>query len=591
MRFLSTLAASTLGTLLALLVIGFIGFIFFAAIVASTGSSTPTVRSNSVLEVRLSGAIPEITTSDPFEELLFDQRPTYDLVGLKSAIENAATDDKIEAIWLRTQGLAASWTTLQEVRESLLEFKESGKPIIASSGESFISERDYFISSVADEIYAAPGAFFEFNGLYAQTLYFKGALDKLQVQPTIVRAGSFKSAVEPFTRTDMSDESREQLQALLSAHINVFTEAVAESRDTTEAYITSTMNEGAFIAAEDALEAELLDALMFDDDVKEKIKERIDAKGDLRTVSLSTYSSVPGSNRQGNEGTIAVVYAVGTIVTGRSSSGTVGSDTFVDAMEDVRDNDDVKAVVLRINSPGGSALASDAMWHAIDQTAQEKPVIVSMGDVAASGGYWIATAGDTIVADPATITGSIGVFGMFFSVNEMLESKLGITTDVVSTSPYADMLSGMRPLRRGEQAMLERLIDSTYTDFLDLVADSRDMTVDAVDAIAQGRVWSGQDALEIGLVDTMGGLNAAIAIAAEKAELEEGTYRLRRLPKPPSLMEQYMDLFMLRIGPALGLGKAPLNPQTVRQHLDLLEEAGLMQGTPQARMPLEFTIE
>ncbi len=596
LRFFSTLAASTLGTLVALVLVMFIGFMFMAALVATTGSSSTTkVRTGTVLEIHLSGTIPELASNDPFEEL-FDLSSRYDLAGFTSGLKKAADDDRIEAVWLRTGGMFAPWSTLQEVRQALLAFKESGKPVIASSGESFMTERDYFLASVADEVYAAPGSFFEFNGLYAQTFYYKGLMDKLGIEPTIVRAGSFKSAVEPFTRTDMSEESRLQLGALLDTHSDVLTTAIAESRDTTAAYVEALMREDAFITVEGAKHAGLLDGLLFDEAVEEEIKARIDSTdgGDLRTVRLRSYVDAPAAGpRSSNEGAIGIVYAVGTIMSGRSSygGGTLGSATFNRAMEKVREDDHVKAVVLRINSPGGSAVASDAMWQAIDQTAQVKPVIVSMGDLAASGGYWIATAGDTIVADPVTITGSIGVYGMHFSIGEMLDSKLGVSFDHVATSDYADMFSGLRPLRPVEEAMLGSVIDSTYADFLELVADSRGLDVDAVHDIAQGRVWSGADALEIGLVDLLGGMDVAIGIAADKAGLEEGTYSIMRLPRPKSLFEELEDAFMVRAARVLGISPGPLGSARLRTHQELIEEVVRMQGVPQARMLLDVTIQ
>ena len=569
---------------------------FMAALVATTGSSSTTnVRTGTVLEIHLSGTIPELASNDPFEEL-FDLGTRYDLADFKSGLKKAADDDRVEAVWLRTGGMFAPWSTLQEIRQALLAFKQSGKPVIASSGESFMTERDYFLASVSDEVYAAPGSFFEFNGLYAQAFYYKGLMDMLGIEPTIVRAGSFKSAVEPFTRTDMSEESRLQLGALLDTHSDVLTTAIAESRDTTAAYLETLMRDDAFITVEGAYHAGLLDGLLFDEAVEKKIKARIDSteRGDLRTVRFRSYVDAPAAGpRSSNEGAIGIVYAVGTIMSGASSygGGTLGSATFNRAMEKVREDDHVKAVVLRINSPGGSAVASDAMWQAIDQTAQVKPVIVSMGDLAASGGYWIATAGDTIVADPVTITGSIGVFGMHFSIGEMLDSKLGVSFDHVATSDYADMFSGLRPLRPAEQAMLGSIIDSTYADFLELVADSRGLEVDAVHEIAQGRVWSGADALEIGLVDLLGGMDVAIGIAADQAGLEEGTYSIMRLPRPKSLFEELEDAFMTRAARVLGISAEAFGSARLRSHQDLIEEVVRMQGVPQARMLLDVTIQ
>ncbi len=594
MRFFSTLVASTLGTLIGLALISFVGFLFLAALVATTTSpSARSVPSGSVLEIRLSGAVPELASDDPLERLI-RVSPPFDLVRLKKGIEKAAQDDRIEGVWIRPGGITASWSTLQEVRSALLAFKTSGKWLVASSGESFMTERDYFLASAADDIYAAPGAFFEFNGLYAQAFYYKGLLDKLGVEPTIVRAGSFKSAVEPFLRDDMSDESRLQLDALLSTHQSVLTRAIAASRDTSERYVESLMQEDAFITAEDAYRAGLLDTLLYDSDVKKRIRESIGTGTDseLSTTRLASYVQSAQSGSSSGRDRIGIVYAVGTILGGDGSpgSGSIGSGTFARAMESVRTDDRVKAVVLRINSPGGSAAAAEAMWQATRRTAEVKPVIVSMGDLAASGGYWIATAGDTIMADPATITGSIGVFGMHFSIGRMLESKLGITADQATTSDYADMFSGLRPLRSVEQAMLARVIDTTYSDFIGLVAERRNMDEDAVHEIAQGRVWSGADAFGLGLVDLLGNLDRAIELAAERAGLEEGSYGTLRVPRPQTLTEQLEEALLMRAGRILGLSEAHAGIRGFRAQADLVEDMIRLHGAPQARMPLDITI-
>jgi len=586
-RFFSTLIASTLGTLAAIGLVFLVGFMLFAALLATSSSPPAQVRAGSVLKVSLSGTIPELASNDPFE-IYFEIGEPYDLFRLKNALEQAAEDDRIEALWLRSRGVAAPWATLQEVRDALEIFKKSGKPLIASSDEQMITERDYFLASVADDIYAAPGAFFEFNGLYAQSFFYKGALDKLGVEPTIIRAGSFKSAVEPFTRTNMSAESRSQLAALLNTHNTVLTEAIAAGRDTSSTYVESLMRDDAFITADAGHAAGLIDSLIFDEEVEKIIKDRIDASSssDLRTISLKSYIEASDNTRFGSPDAIGIVYAIGTIISGESTGpGTVGSTTFNEALERVRENNRVRAVVLRINSPGGSALASEAMWQEIKKTSETLPVIVSMGGLAASGGYWIATAGDTIVADPTTLTGSIGVFGMHFSVGKMMESKLGITSDQVTTGDYADMFSGFRPLRSVEQAMLESLIDGTYSDFLELVADSRDMDVEEVHKIAQGRVWTGQDAKDVGLVDVLGGLDEALAIAEEKAGLEPDSYEILRVPRPKSFLDEIEDILMARVGSVLGV----TSEQT--DLLQRVEETLRMQGVPQARLPLDITIE
>ncbi len=594
MRFFSTLIASILGTLIALFLVLFIGFLFIMALAASS-STTPVVRSGSVLIVDLSGPLPEQVSDDPFEKALAGEAP-FDLYDLKRALEKAAADDRIEAVWLQPRGLTAPWATLQEVREALLAFKESGKPLFASSGEYFMAEDDYFLASVADSVFAEPEAFFEFNGFYLEVMFFRDLLDRLDVEPQIVRAGKFKSAVEPFSRDDLSPENRAQLDALLASHNGVFLRAVAESRGWPAAKVQRQMADRALLTAAEAHEAGLIDGLRFDDEVEALFKARLglEADDDLRTIHVKSYARVPASEaglETGNEGEIAVVYAVGTILPGKSSGADVlGSETFGEAMQEARENDRVKAVVLRINSPGGSASASDAMWHQIKQTAEAKPVVVSMGDVAASGGYWIATAGETIVADAATITGSIGVFGLLFDVGDFLSGKLGITTDGVRTGPYADMFSGLRPLSDDERALLQRSIDATYRRFLEKVAASRGLDVAQVDSVGQGRIWTGEQALEIGLVDALGDLDDAIALAAERAGLEAGTYRTRLLPRPRTFLDQLNEAFGVRLAQTWQRLHATPAERALLRQVRLLEELIEMQGAVQARLPMEISI-
>ncbi len=581
MRFFSTLVASVLGTFIALGFLLLAGFALVAAVV-STSRVNPTVRHNSVLVVELSGPIPEIVSHDPIAGLLMDESP-FDLHDIRRALRNAAADRRIDGIWLKLRGTRASWSTLEEVRRALEAFKESGKPLIASSGEYMMAEKDYFLATTADSVFATPEAFFEFNGMYLDVIYLKGLLDKLDVQPEVIRVGAYKGAVESYTRSNLSRENEHQLQSVLDGFNRRFTEAVAETRAMDTAQVLHLAGEGAVITAAGALEAGLLDGLLFEDEVESILRERLGQEDGLRTVRLASYINVPDNEaageRTGSRDQIAIVYAVGTIVSGTNTSGTsiVGSSTFGKAMQRVRDDDRVKAIVLRINSPGGSAAASDAMWREIQLTAQQKPVVASMGDVAASGGYWIATAADTIVADRQTITGSIGVFGMLFNIGNALDSKLGITTDGVRTSPYADMLSGLRPLRPPERSILEHAIGTTYARFLEKVSKSRGMDTAAVDSIGQGRIWTGERALELGLVDALGGMDTALALAAEMAGLE--SYSTRLLPRPRTILDELNKLMAVRAR------QWPLLPAT-----DRLEQLVRLHGIPQARLPMEISL-
>lgn len=584
------MVASVLGSLIAIGLIIFICALIATAFIASSFSSFSSVQapvaSESVLTLRLSGPIEEYGISDPTYELFDLPQPTS-LAQISRALDKAASDDRIKAVWLKPQGVIAGWPTLAEIRQSLLEFKESGKPVIAStSGDMAMRESDYFLATAADSIYAAPGAFFEFNGLSLSVLFYKGLLDKLNIEPTVLRVGTFKGAVEPYTREDLSRENREQLAAILENWSQLLTSTTAKVRSMSEEHVINLMQTGALLTTEDALEADLLDGLLSEESVRTRLKQWADIDGRLRTTSLSAYSSSSSSASSSHSDAIGVMIASGTIMSGNSSdrNGLLGATTFENSMRSFRENDDVKAVVLRIDSPGGSATASEAMWQAVRETSTEKPVVVSMGDMAASGGYWLATAGDTILASPHTLTGSIGVFGMHLSLGRMMETKLGITYDHVSTSDFADMFSGMRPLRDAERALFERSLGQIYTKFLERVAESRSMTVDAVDAIGQGRIWTGEAALNAGLVDQLGDLDDAIEIAAEMAGLEEDQYRIRRLPRPRTLMDRYLDLFMISIR---SFFESPIEAQ-LRTEARLLEEAVRLHATPIARFPLDF---
>ena len=599
MKFFSSLIASTLGALVAIGIVFFFFFLFFLVIVAST-DQVPSVRSGSVLVIQLNGDVPEVISGDPIAQTLGGEAP-YSLFELTSALEKAASDHRIDGVWLQIQNVAASWATLEEVRDALLSFKQSGKPIFASSDDYMMTEAEYFLASAADFVSASKQAMFEFNGFHITVEFYKNLLDKLDVEPQLIRAGQYKSAGEPFIRDNLSEENAEQLQALLTTQNRFFMQALAKSRHMTEASLMNIASEEAIISAEQAFDVGLLDSLLYHDEVVSLIKERLgyDMDRDVTTTSIKSYVKVPASKaglEVNNQGEIAVVYAVGTIMSGSSTSNPIlgtllGAETFMKAMREARENSRVKAVVLRINSPGGSAAASDAMWREIALTAEEKPVIASMGDVAASGGYWIATAADTIVADPLTLTGSIGVFSLVFDLGGLFENKLGITYDAVRTSPYADLFSGVRPLSMQEQRLLQTMTDNTYQTFLEKISHSRGLDIDAIASIGQGRIWIGETAQEIGLVDELGDLNRALAIAAERVGMGEGPYRTRILPRPKTFVEQITTGLSVRAAETWSrLGMSPterlLLDQARTLHLLTLEH-----GTVQARLPVNLSIQ
>ncbi|MDX1547242.1 MAG: signal peptide peptidase SppA [Rhodothermales bacterium] len=592
MRFFTTLLASLAGTLLAFALAFFFGFLFLLALAASA-DTTPSVRSGSVLVVELSGAIPEQVSGDPFAQAIGGE-PAYDLYGLTRAFEKAAADSRIEGVWLKLRGVTAPWATLQEIRHALGGVREAGKLVVASSDDFPMREVEYFVATAADSVFAAPESFFEFNGFYLEVLFYNQLLEKLDVEAQIVRAGTFKSAVEPFFRDDLSPENEEQLAALLASQNAVFLEAVGTRRGITPEAVRRFLDDEALITSDAAYAAGLLDGLRFEDEVEALFKSHLglDPDDDLRTVSARSYVRVPDREAGLEVGSeeIAVVYAAGTIMPGESLSGVVGSETFNAAMEDAREDDDVRAVVLRINSPGGSASASEAMWREIALTSEAKPVIVSMGDYAASGGYWIATAADHLLADPTTITGSIGVFSLFFDLGEFFSGTLGITHDNVRTGPYADMFSGLRSLSEPERALLQRSTDETYARFLAKVAKSRGLSVAAVDSVGQGRVWTGQQALDLGLIDGLGTLHDAVAFAAAEAGLEEGDYRVRTLPVPKTFLDELNDALAVQAAAVWQRAALTSTEQALLRHARTLDDLLRMQGTVQARLPMQWRV-
>ena len=454
MRFLSTLIASTLGTLLALGLIVILFFLFVMTLsVAMDGA--PDVQGNSVLVMEMSGDFPEVAADDPFLRLSTGV-PPQDMHRFRTNLLKAAADDRVSALWLQMNGLTASWAALEEMREMLDVFKESGKPVYASSDIFFMSETDYFVASAADSVFFAPQGIFELNGFALTAEFYAGLLDKLEVEPQVVRAGEYKSAVEPFTRSDLSEENREQLASLLENWNAVFARTVAEHRGLTSEEVLALASEGEVITAEDALEAGLVDDLLYDEGIENVIRRRIGLSDDeeLTSISAGRYGNVTPAEagiRTGDEGEIAVVHASGAMVSGDSGvepglmfgGVVVGSETFRKAMEDAADNDRVKAIVLRIDSPGGFTPAADAMWQATRLAAEKKPLLVSMGAYAASGGYWLATAADTIIADALTLTGSIGVYSIFFDAGGLFEDKLGITQ---VTSAAAAVIVSLSPI-------------------------------------------------------------------------------------------------------------------------------------------------
>jgi protease-4 len=596
MRFLSTLLASALGTLIALggIIVFFVLF-FFA--VALSSDSAPSVQPGSVLVIDVEGDIPERMADDPFAQAL-SEGPSFDMTDVTGALRKAATDERIDGVWLRVRSATSGWARLDDLRESIAAFKESGKPVIASGTDSGMGEKGLYLATVADSVFIPPVSGFQMNGFYTAQPFFSNALERLDIEPKIVRVGEFKAAVEPFLRDGLSEENRLQLQALLNAQNDQFSQAVGDGRGMDAAAIRQLASEDPVLSAEAAYEAGLVDALLYPNEVEDAVRERTGTSS-LTTVSVSQYAGVPPEDAGvtvAEGGSIAVVYVEGNIVPGGEPTAfgnqqTAASEPFIRAMNDARTNPDVQAIVVRINSPGGSAAASEVMWNAVRRAASEKPVIASMGDVAASGGYYVAAGAETIIAQENTITGSIGVFGVFFNTSGFLENELGITFDAVQTSPYADIYSGIEPFRDDEQQRLEASTRQVYDTFLERVAEGRDMDRAAVEEVAGGRVWAGRDAQDVGLVDEIGSLNVAVQRAAEAANMGEGPYRVQILPRPKTFFERFNESLNASVRHRIRALTTTEIERTFLEQRQALERLVGTHGTIQARLPTDIRFE
>jgi signal peptide peptidase SppA, 67K type len=553
--FFKYVLATVTGIILSFVLLFVIGLIIIGGMISSMSADKEVkVADNSLLYMDLKHQITERTIPDPFEDLDIPGVTVTKSLGLNDIlerIEGAKEDERIKGIYLELTGVSASFATLQEIRDALLDFKESGKFIVAYS-EGY-TQRTYYLASTADKVYVNPEGAIDFRGLASQSMFVKGMLDKLGIEAQVVKVGTYKSAVEPFILDRMSEANREQVASFLGSIYDHYLAEVGESRKITRDSLFSIADNYRVRTADDAVKLGLADGKRYKDELLNELKDSlgIDADKDLNAVTLTKYRPAPQQSNASVRERIAVVYAVGDIVSGEGSDNMIGSERISRELRKVRRDDKVKAVVFRINSPGGSALASDVIWREVDLLRKEKPVIVSMGDVAASGGYYIAAAADSIFAQPNTITGSIGVFGLIPNMQGLLNNKLGITFDEVKTGKYADFLANVdRPLTAEEQQILQMEVNRIYDTFLQRVADGRGLSKAGVDSIGQGRVWSGSQALAMGLVDRLGSIDDAIAAAAKKADLEN--YRIVRYPAIKSPFESLLGGSTDRISAWLG---------------------------------------
>ena len=545
MKFLGNVLAVIVG-LFVFSIVAMLIFFGIIGLVASSSEKEVTLEKNSILHLDLNGRTLVERTSE--EDLVFGSfldpfggENTAGLVNLKKAIGEAKTNENVKGIYLNAGLIGAGQAGLLELREALIDFKTSGKFIVAY--DEAYSEGGYFLASVADEIYLNPLGGIDFNGFSSEGIFLKGFFEKVGIKPEVFRVGEFKSAVEPFILDKMSPENRLQTQYFLDDINNHALELIAKSRGIAQDSLVRINHQMLVRKPKDAVTYKLATALKYEDEVHSILKEKLGLKEDdqISTINATDLGGMAKSKNITSSNRIAVILAEGEIVDG-NADGVISSEKFAKEIRKARKDENIKAIVLRVNSPGGSILASEVIWREMSEAKKVKPVIVSMGEVAASGGYYIAAPADTIVAQPNTITGSIGIFGILFNVQELVNDKLGVTTDVVSTGELSDFGNMARPLTEVERTIIQSSVEDGYETFISRVAEGRGMHPDSVRKVASGRVWTGTQAKARGLVDVLGGLDTAIGIAAAKIKVGED-YRVVYYPEKKPWFEELMVSF------------------------------------------------
>ncbi len=540
-QFFKFMFASCLGSALMLIVL----LLITIWMVGSSSKNTVTVQPKTVLYMNLNYDIPERTTDEDFTSALLGLRDgNSDMAGLNDIIENidyAKNDPDISGIFLELSSVGTSTANIEELRNHIVSFRESGKFVISYS--ETMAQNAYYLATAGDEIYITPDGMLDIHGMATQVMFYKNLLDKLDIEMQIVRGpnNKFKSAVEPYFLDKMSDANREQMTKLLNSMWYKVVSDISIARGIDMQRINELAdNLSLTFDAQVALDERFIDGLAYRDEIIARIKDLtgIDKSKKINILNNTQYAGArPAPKAKANK--IAVIYANGQIIDGEGNDNTIGSITLSKAIREARENKKVKAIVMRVNSPGGSALASEVIRREVELAKAEKPFIISMGSYAASGGYWISTEGDYIFADPTTLTGSIGVFGTFPNAKKFLNETVGLTFDVVKTNENADFGTIVEPLTPYQMTMLQKHVGNTYNDFTSLVARTRGLRQSYVDSIGQGRVWAGVDALALGLVDELGGLDKAIAYAAEKANLTD--YSIKNYPKQKDMMEMLLN--------------------------------------------------
>lgn len=587
--FLACLLAIVVGS-----IVTFLFWLFLLLGVAGSMESTVAVQPNSILKIDLAEVIVDSPSVDPFASIdLMTMQTTHRLPLLKvlRAVEAAKADERIKGIYLRMNGLGGieGSALLEEVRAALVDFKQSGK-FIVSYNETY-SQGSYYLASAADSIYMQPEGGMDWSGLSMSVMFYKGLFDKLDLKAEVFRPTvcTYKSAVEPYILDKMSEANRAQMQSLANSIWATITAAVSEARGISPEKLNALADNLAVSLPEDALKHGFVDGLIYEDQMKDIFRNcgvEPDSDGDFSFITLGEYAAQVGADLKNiSASQVAVVYADGSIVDGEGTyGGYIYGNTLASTLADVRDNKQVKAVVLRVNSPGGSALASDVIWREIELLRAEKPVIVSMGSYAASGGYYIACPADAILADRMTLTGSIGVFGMYLNSVDALKNKLGITVDAVKTNTSAGM-GTTGALSTAERASIMRGVDKVYTTFTGHVATGRNLPIEKVLDIAGGRVWTGAEAKEIGLVDAYGGLQAAISVAVDKAELKEG-YRVVEILEMPTGFAAFFSTLAAQVQAQVESSELGVMMKQYRKVQEITSQQGVVMYEPRS-----FTIE
>lgn len=581
--------ASALGFIIANIIFSLIAMIFFFGMMGSlAGSFTAekyVLEENSILNLKLNGPINErVAEMDPFTELLAPEGTTaMGLNDIISAIRKAKSNDMIKGIYIDSRSMSASMATLAEIRNELVSFKESGKFVVAYADT--YTQNGYYLAAIADKVAINPQGSLDLHGLASVPMFYKDALDKLGIEMQIFKVGTYKSAVEPFTQNEMSDANREQVTSYLNDAWSFLRADIAEARSLTADEVDALANQMPLVQpTEFLLEANLVDTLLYETEMKEYLRTLLSLEEgkEIPSATVANMKSVTTKTVKKTDNTIGILYAQGNIVSGTGAAN-IQDKYMVDQIEKLRKDEEIKAVVFRINSGGGSAYASEQIWKAITDLKKEKPVVVSMGDVAASGGYYIACNADRIVAQPTTLTGSIGIFGMIPNMEGTAE-KVGISTDVVKTNEFGDFGNITRPFNEQEKQLMQNMIERGYDLFLTRCAEGRNMPKDSLALYAEGRVWTGNQAKEIGLVDELGGIERAIEIAAEMANLGK-SYVVFEYPKMRTMIEELLDR-----------STEDLAARTVKEYLGESFELFMLlhdirnQDYIQARIPYELNI-